>query len=143
MRDGIRLHDGQIGALVAIGGEVQVLDFVSGPDAFAILHGPLVQGYALDALEQAETDAPTEAPPSPRPLAASPCWSATARPTSARPAPASARSFASPPTASPARALAHDGELIQLTAFLAESEHGRTASARSRPTRVRRPSRRR
>ncbi len=46
----VRLHDGQIGALAAIGGKLTVLDHVSRPDVFAVLHGPLVQGYALDAL---------------------------------------------------------------------------------------------
>jgi hypothetical protein len=37
-----------------------VLDHVSRPDAFATLHGPLVRGYALDALEAASEGA---APP--------------------------------------------------------------------------------
>ena len=32
-------------------GRLIVLDHVSRPDVFAALHGPLVQGYALDALE--------------------------------------------------------------------------------------------
>ena len=47
----IALHDGQTGALVLIGGRPAVLDHVSRPDVFAALHAPLVQGYALDALE--------------------------------------------------------------------------------------------
>jgi hypothetical protein len=47
------LHDGQTGALAAIGGRLTVLDHVSRPDAFAALHRPLVQGYALDALDAA------------------------------------------------------------------------------------------
>jgi hypothetical protein len=47
----IELHAGQTGALAAIGGRMTVLDHVSRPDAFATLHGALVQGYALDALE--------------------------------------------------------------------------------------------
>ncbi len=47
----IPLHDGQNGAIAAIGGHITVLDHVSRPDVFATLHGPLVQGYALDALE--------------------------------------------------------------------------------------------
>jgi hypothetical protein len=45
--------------LAAIGGRFVVLDHVSEVEAFAALHGPLVQGYALDALE-----APEAAPPS-------------------------------------------------------------------------------
>src|SRR4029453_15398681 len=36
-----------------------VLDCVSRPDVFAALHGPLVQGYALDALELDETEPPS------------------------------------------------------------------------------------
>ena len=47
----ISLHDGQTGALVLIAGRPAVLDHVSRPDVFAALHAPLVQGYALDALE--------------------------------------------------------------------------------------------
>jgi hypothetical protein len=48
--DAIELHFGQVGMLAAIGGRFVVLDHVSEPEAFAALHGPLVQGYALDAL---------------------------------------------------------------------------------------------
>lgn len=47
----IALHDGQTGALVLIAGRPAVLDHISRPDVFAALHAPLVQGYALDALE--------------------------------------------------------------------------------------------
>jgi hypothetical protein len=43
-------RDGQLGMLVAIGGEFVVLDYVSRPAVFAELHGPLARGYALDAL---------------------------------------------------------------------------------------------
>jgi hypothetical protein len=47
--------------LAAIGGRFVVLDYVSDAEAFAALHGPLVSGYALDALE---ADADTPATPS-------------------------------------------------------------------------------
>jgi hypothetical protein len=47
----ISLHPAQTGALVLIAGRPVVLDHVSRPDVFAALHAPLVQGYALDALE--------------------------------------------------------------------------------------------
>ncbi len=47
----ITLHDGQTGALVLVAGRPAVLDHVSRPKVFAALHAPLVQGYALDALE--------------------------------------------------------------------------------------------
>jgi hypothetical protein len=45
--------------LVAIGGAVAVLDRVSQPDVLDSLFRPLVQGYALDALESPPRDAPT------------------------------------------------------------------------------------
>jgi hypothetical protein len=53
------MHSSQVGMLAAIGGRFVVLDHVSEVEAFATLHGPLVQGYALDALE-----APAAPPPS-------------------------------------------------------------------------------
>jgi hypothetical protein len=51
MTESVVLRDGQLGALVAIGGEFVALDLVSRPDVFAALHGPLCQGYSLDALD--------------------------------------------------------------------------------------------
>lgn len=53
------MHCTQVGMLAAISGRFVVLDHVSEVEAFAALHGPLVQGYALDALE-----APAAPPPS-------------------------------------------------------------------------------
>jgi hypothetical protein len=44
-------QDGQVGAVAALHGGVAVLDLVSRSDVWAALHGPLVQGYALDALD--------------------------------------------------------------------------------------------
>jgi hypothetical protein len=58
----IGLHAGQTGALVALAGRMTVLDHVSRPEAFATLHGPLVQGYALDALEAGDAAGPGAAP---------------------------------------------------------------------------------
>jgi hypothetical protein len=55
----VEMHCSQVGVLAAIGGRFVVLDHVSEVEAFAALHGPLVQGYALDALE-----VPTAPPPS-------------------------------------------------------------------------------
>jgi len=55
----VEMHCSQVGMLAAIGGRFVVLDHVSEVEAFAALHGPLLQGYALDALE-----APTAPPPS-------------------------------------------------------------------------------
>jgi hypothetical protein len=61
-RAAVSRRDGQTGALAAIAGRVAVLDHVSRPDAFATLHGPLVQGYALDALEAAAAGVAPEPP---------------------------------------------------------------------------------
>jgi ARG/rhodanese/phosphatase superfamily protein len=57
----IARQDGQLGALVAVGGACEVMDMVSRPDVWAALHRPLVQGYALAALEAAPTAAPEPA----------------------------------------------------------------------------------
>jgi hypothetical protein len=56
---GITRHENQVGALVALGGRFVVLDHVSDPAAWAVLHGPLLQGYALDALEASDAAPPT------------------------------------------------------------------------------------
>jgi hypothetical protein len=62
MRDRIVLRDAQIGTLVSIAGRFTVVDHVSRPEVYAALHGPRVQGYALDALEQTrDAPAPTVA----------------------------------------------------------------------------------
>jgi hypothetical protein len=53
----IRLHDEQTGALVLIEGRPSVIDYVSRPEVFAVLHEPLVRGYALDALDASQADA--------------------------------------------------------------------------------------
>jgi hypothetical protein len=50
MTAAIPAHDGQIGSVLQIGGEIRALDLVSRPDAYADLHVSLVQGYALDGL---------------------------------------------------------------------------------------------
>jgi hypothetical protein len=54
----VEMHCSQVGMLAAIGGRFVVLDHVSEVEAFAALHGPLVQGYALDAI-----GAPDASPP--------------------------------------------------------------------------------
>lgn len=57
--EAISLRDGQSGALVAIGDNFVVLDWVSQPEVFASLHAALLQGYALDALEGETSEAPS------------------------------------------------------------------------------------
>ena len=61
MQSAISRRDGQVGTIAAIGGTFVVLDFVSRADVFAALHGPLVQGYALDALDR-ESAGPGDPP---------------------------------------------------------------------------------
>jgi hypothetical protein len=138
--EAIGLHDGQTGALVLIAGRPVVLDDVSRPEVFAALHGPLVQGYALDALESgAAMEAPT------------------------RPGTQTAEAFLRCVLA--ARVSEHDGiglgrdvrfaqagvagaglvvadELVQLTAF-PEREPDAGAAGETPMARIRRPSRRR
>jgi hypothetical protein len=55
----VEMHCSQVGMIAAIGGRFVVLDHVSEVEAFASLHGPLVQGYALDALEAPTAPAPS------------------------------------------------------------------------------------
>ena len=133
-RDGVRaceaaisLHDGQLGAVAAIGGTITVLDHVSRPDAFAALHGPLLHGYALDALEASEG-----APPRTDEVEAFVASVLTAR-VSQRDGIGLGRDvrFAN------GAALVAGDELIQLTAFGADDDQP------ARSARIRRPSRRR
>ena len=58
INEAVSVRDGQSGALVALGGSFVVLDWVSRPEVFASLHGALVQGYGLDAIETEEAPAP-------------------------------------------------------------------------------------
>jgi hypothetical protein len=119
IRRAIRLHPGQTGAIVAIGGRLVVLDYVSRPEAFAALHGRLVQGYALDALEAEAGEPPAIEAASGFALLVSD--SAVARRTKSIGLGDEIR-FASNGVAG--SALAVDGELVQLTAFPGE-EPGR------------------
>jgi len=54
-------EDGQLGAVAAIAGEVVVADVVGRAEVWAALHGPLMAGYALDAVEH--LGGPQPAPP--------------------------------------------------------------------------------
>ena len=67
LREPIRLHEGQCGAVCAIAGQISILDYVGRPDVWADLHPALVEGYALDALGSTialdgDAVAPPEAP---------------------------------------------------------------------------------
>ena len=123
----------QVGMLAAIGGRFVVLDHVSEVEAFAALHGPLVQGYALDALEAADAAVPSidDAREFIDLLLGAPCT----------PGPAvglgEGLRFAFGGLAG--TGLLCDGELVTLTAFADEPRQDGPAVA----GRVRRPSRRR
>ncbi len=115
MRWAIRLRPGQAGAIAAIGGRLVVLDYVSRPDVFAGLHGPLVQGYALDALEAEDGDPPAIETASGFALLVADC--AADRRSESIGLGDELRFAANGVAGS---ALAVDGELIQLTAFPGE-----------------------
>jgi hypothetical protein len=137
LNEAIDLEEGQSGALVAIGGRFAVLDWVSRPDAFAALHGPLVQGYALDALRAQDAD-----PPSIEDAGGfvSLIAGATA---SERDGIALGRELRFAEQAIAGSGLVAGTELVQLTAF-AEHGAGEQPDPQSpRAGRIRRPSRRR
>lgn len=123
----VRLRPGQCGAVVALGGAINVTDHVSRPDVFGALHGPLVQGYALDALEAAEAPAPS--------IDAVNAWieQALAAPVTERDGLGASRDVRFESPAAEGAALVSGTELVQLTAF----------ASRPAGTAIRRPSRRR
>jgi hypothetical protein len=131
MRAGVTVRPEQAGALVALGGRFTVLDFTSRADVFAALHGPLLQGYALDALEADPAPAPS--------LGAAEVFLETVceRPLSERDGIGVGREARFGDGALSATGLVAGDELIQLTAF---AEEPGTDTARAR---IRRPSRRR
>ena len=127
--DTVALHDGQIGAIAAIGGAITVLDHVSRPDVFAALHAPLVHGYALDALEASETGEPP---------ARSEVEAFAHSIISARISERDGIGMGRDARFAGGAALVAGDELVQLTAFAGEDR-----PAAAHPTRIRRSSRRR
>jgi hypothetical protein len=129
----VTMHCSQVGMLAAIGGRFVVLDHVSEVEAFAALHGPLVQGYALDALDASVSAPPTvdDARDFIELLVAAPCTSG--------PAIGLGEGLHFAFGGLSGTALACDGELVTLTAFADEPRENGPATA----GRVRRPSRRR
>ena len=127
----IARHDGQLGMVAVIAGEVRVLDLVGRSDVFAALHGPLVAGYALDAAEKMAD----VASPGPAPVQEVQRFIDAALEAPTTPGPRvglGTRGAFAGPIAEGSR-LTVDGELVALTAFPGE-----------RPvTRIRRPSQRR
>lgn len=130
---GIEMHRSQVGMLAAIGGRFVVLDHVSEVEAFGTLHGPLVQGYALDAL-----DVPEATPPS---VQDARDFFALLLDASCTPGPAvglgEGQRFAFGSLAG--TGLICDNELVTLTAFADEPGSGPSATT----GRIGRPSRRR
>ena len=131
---GVHHVDGQIGSLACVSGVPVALDLVSRPDVFAALLGPLAQGYALDALGGPEEVART-AP------AAEFLHSALAAARRERPSGGMGRAFGLDEPALVGAGLEHDDELVQLSAFPAES--GGRAARPAASVRIARPSRRR
>lgn len=135
-----KLHDAQTGALVAINDRFAVLDFVSRPDVFALLHRPLVQGYALDALDSDVVDrVPAPGIESARAFA---LLVGDCHPQNRRRGVGLGEDLRFDANGVEGSALVHEGELVQLTAFPAEggpAPRGPVARTGS----LRRPSQRR
>jgi hypothetical protein len=129
----VEMQCGQVGMLAAIGGRFVVLDHVSDLDAFAALHGPLVQGYALDALEASDAAPPSieDARDFIELLFATPC--------TLGPAVGLGEGLRFAFGGLAGTGLVHEGELVTVTAFADEPDHRGPAVA----ARVHRPSRRR
>jgi hypothetical protein len=130
VRRAIGLHPSQQGTLAVIGGHFAVLDWVSQPEVFAALHAPLVEGYALDAMEAVDAPAPS------REHAAAVVERVLAAPGSEADAVGFGTDLRFAGVGVAGCALVANGELVQLTAF---PEEGEPESA----TTIRRPSRRR
>ena len=105
--------DAQVGALAAIGGRFVVLDHVSEPAAWAALHGPIVQGYALDALETRPAARRADGART-RGTSSTCCCGRRCRPARRS---GWARACASTSAASRGTGVAVEGELVALTAF--------------------------
>jgi hypothetical protein len=123
--------EGQLGAIAAIGGQLAVVDVAHRADVWAALHGPLVAGYALDAVEHIGGRAPA----APDVAAAERLLqTALVAPGAVRPGVGMGAEMRFATVAAQGARLVHDGELVALTAFPGEGPA---------PTRVWRPSRRR
>jgi hypothetical protein len=136
-RSAIRHHDGQTGALVLIGGRVAVLDHVSRSEVFAALHAPLVQGYALDALEYPAVGA---TPPGPE-MADAFLHDVLSARTTEHDGIGIGRDVRFAQAGAAGAGLVAGDELVQLTAF--PDTEPDTPDADTHRARIRRPSRRR
>lgn len=134
--DTVRLHDDQCGAVVAIAGRPVVLDHVSRSDVFAVLHAPLVQGYALDALEASDSEPPSTE------MVEEFLADVLGSRVSERDGIGLGREIRFTAPRVGGAGLVSGDELIQLTAF-AENENGSTPVGPTIRSRINRPSRRR
>jgi hypothetical protein len=143
--EAVRLRDGQLGTLAAIGGRFCVLDLVARADVFASLHAPLVQGYALDALEAGgRDDLPGGREDLPGGIAAARGFVSLVcgAPTAEHDTTGLGRAVTFAEGGIAGTALVNEGELVQMTAFPRGVE-GAGEAAAAGGGRVRRPSRRR
>ena len=103
--------EGQIGSLVALGGNIVVLDLVSRPEVYAALHPALVRGYALDALEHASAPRPA--------MSEAEAWLASvlSAPADRRPGIGRGEEVRFEARDRSGSGLAVDGELVHFTAF--------------------------
>ena len=137
---GVHVHPGQIGALAAIGGKMTVLDHVSRADVWAALHGPLIHGYALDALE---FDAPLAMPMPSIDDAEAFLERIVTACVSERDGIGLGRDVRFSEAGLGGAGLVAADELVQLTAFADDRDEGPSTSAAEERTRIRRPSHRR
>ncbi len=134
MNAAVKVRADQVGALVAIGDRISVLDLVSSASVFTDLHAALVQGYALDALEiQAR-------PRVSRGEAEGFLELAFDNHVERRPGIGLGEDLRFDGNGSEGSGLAADGELVQLTAFRSTGEDERVDPRP--PRRIRRPSQR-
>jgi hypothetical protein len=133
----IEMHCSQVGTLAAIGGRFVVLDHVSDVEAFAAIHAPLVQGYALDALEAPDSDPPSidDAREFVELLLGAEC--------TLGPAVGLGDGLRFGFGGLAGTGLVHEGELVTLTAFADEPSHDERSDPPAVAGRIRRPSRRR
>ena len=124
-----------------IGGRPVVLDHVSRPDVFAALHAPLVQGYALDALEHGSVAGGSPPRPGTQTAAAFLRHVLRARITE-HDGIGLGRDVRFAQTRVAGAGLVVGDELVQLTAF-PEDAPDATAGGDTPAARIRRPSRRR
>jgi hypothetical protein len=128
LRAAFALQPGQCGAILSIDGHPSCLDYVSRPDAFARLHGKLLDGYLLDALART---APTGAPSEPEAFLTS-LGAAAQRKEPSAGLGMDVR-FSAPGVI--ASGLDLDTELLQLSAYAADDRFRRADGRIARPSR--------